>query len=74
MAHIGSPLKGLFGSERDYFIAEKKKGHTAAAYLRESILDPSAKIISGYERGEYVMPSYASARRRRSSPSRNDSR
>lgn len=41
--------------------AEKKKGHTVAdaAYLRESILEPSAKIVSGYERGEYAMHSYA---------------
>ena len=63
MAHVGPTWKGLFGSERDYFTAEKKKGHTVAdaAYLRESILEPSAKIVSGYERGEYAMPSYAGA-------------
>ena len=29
------------------------------AYLRESILEPAAKIVSGYERGESGMPSYA---------------
>ena len=29
------------------------------AYLRESILEPAAKIVSGYERGEVSMPSYA---------------
>ena len=29
------------------------------AYLRESILEPSAKIVSGYEKGEAGMPSYA---------------
>ena len=28
-------------------------------YLRESILEPSAKVVSGYERGEVGMPSYA---------------
>jgi mono/diheme cytochrome c family protein len=63
MAHVGPTWKGLFGSERDYFTAEKKKGHTVvdAAYLRESILEPSAKIVAGYERGEYAMPSYAGA-------------
>ena len=63
MAHVGPTWKALFGSERDYFTAEKKKGHTVvdAAYLRESILDPSAKIVAGYERGEYAMPSYAGA-------------
>ena len=26
--------------------------------MRESILDPSAKIVTGYERGESGMPSY----------------
>ncbi len=63
MAHVGPTWKGLFGSERDFFSAEKKKGHTVAdaAYIRESILDPSAKIVAGYERGEYAMPSYAGA-------------
>jgi cytochrome c551/c552 len=63
MAHVGPTWKGLAGSGRDYFTKDKKKGHTIAdaAYLRESILDPSAKIVAGYERGEYAMPSYAGA-------------
>ena len=29
------------------------------AYLRQSILDPAAKVVEGYERGEVSMPSYA---------------
>jgi cytochrome c oxidase subunit 2 len=29
------------------------------AYIRESILDPAAKIATGHERGESGMPSYA---------------
>jgi hypothetical protein len=29
------------------------------AYLRESILEPAVKIVKGFERGEYGMPSYA---------------
>ena len=29
------------------------------AYLRESILQPTAKVVTGYERGEAGMPSYA---------------
>jgi len=63
MAHVGPTWKGLFGNGRDYFTADKKKSHTIAdaAYIRESILDPSAKIVAGYERGEYAMPSYAGA-------------
>jgi cytochrome c2 len=62
-AHVGPTWKGLFGAERDYFTAERKTGKTTAneAYIRESILEPSAKIVAGYERGEYAMPSYAGA-------------
>ena len=63
MAHVGPTWKGLFGNGRDFFTKEKKKAHAVAdaAYLRESILDPSAKVVAGYERGEYAMPSYAGA-------------
>ena len=63
MAHVGPTWKGLSGNGRDFFTKDKKKGHTLAdaAYLREAILDPSAKIVTGYERGEYAMPSYAGA-------------
>ncbi|MEO6741493.1 MAG: c-type cytochrome, partial [Chthoniobacteraceae bacterium] len=63
MAHVGPTWKGLFGIERDFFTAEKKKGRCVAdaAYIRESIIDPPAKIVAGYERGEYAMPSYAGA-------------
>ncbi|MBI5397467.1 MAG: hypothetical protein HZA91_19385 [Verrucomicrobia bacterium] len=60
--HIGPTWKGLFGSEVNFFAGDKrKKGATTVndAYLRESIVDPPAKIVAGYERGEYAMPSYA---------------
>ena len=29
------------------------------AYLRESILDPTAKLAAGFEKGEYAMASFA---------------
>ena len=29
------------------------------AYLRESILQPTAQVAAGFEKGEYAMPSYA---------------
>ena len=29
------------------------------AYLREAILDPTAKVAAGFEKGEYAMPSFA---------------
>jgi cytochrome c2 len=61
--HVGPRWKGLFGSERKYIDSDKKPGATVAneAYLRESILQPAAKKVAGFERGEYAMPSYAGA-------------
>lgn len=59
--HIGPKWKGLFGSQRNYTAPDKTKGTATAdeSYLRESILDPHAKTVAGFERGEYAMPSYA---------------
>ncbi len=59
--HIGPTWKGLYGSKRDYITAAKKKGTTVAddAYIRESILEPSAKVVAGFERFEAGMPIYA---------------
>ncbi len=56
----GPPWKGLYGSERNVFIGGKStKVKVDAAYLREAILEPSAKIAAGFEKGEYAMPSFA---------------
>jgi mono/diheme cytochrome c family protein len=55
---LGPTWKGLYGSERSY-----ARGSLRAvaddAYLRESILEPAAKIATGFERGDAGMPSYA---------------
>jgi mono/diheme cytochrome c family protein len=55
---LGPSWKGVYGSQRSY-----AKGVLRAvaddAYLRESILQPTAKVVAGYERGEAGMPSYA---------------
>ncbi|MEQ1860935.1 MAG: cytochrome c, partial [Chthoniobacteraceae bacterium] len=54
---IGTSWKGLYGSKRNIF-----KGQTVEAtddYLRESILDPAAKIVKGYEKIEAGMPVYS---------------
>jgi len=58
VSRLGPTFKGLYGSERQY---AKGVLRTTAdeAYLRESILEPSAKVVAGYERGESGMPSYA---------------
>ena len=58
VTRLGPSWKGLFGSTRTY---AKGVLRTTAdeSYLRESILDPAAKVVTGYERGESGMPSYA---------------
>ena len=58
VTRLGPSWKGLFGTSRSY---AKGVLRTTAdeAYLRESIVDPAAKIVSGYERGESGMPSYS---------------
>jgi mono/diheme cytochrome c family protein len=55
---LGPTFKGLIGRERTF---ANGAGRLKAdeAYIRESILDPSAKIVSGYEKGEAGMPSFA---------------
>ena len=60
--HVGPKWNGLYGSERSYVTTDKKKTHKTKAddaYIRESILDPTAKTIAKYYKGEYAMPSYA---------------
>lgn len=61
VAKSGPTWKGLYGTaERPVFIAGKAaKVKADEKYLRESILEPSAKIAAGYEKGEYAMPSFA---------------
>lgn len=56
----GPAWKGLYGSERTVFAGGKPiKVTVDDAYVREAILDPSAKIAAGYEKSEYAMPSFA---------------
>ena len=58
VSRLGPTFKGLFGSDRPY--AKGVLRVTAdEAYIRESILDPAAKVVAGYERGESGMPSYS---------------
>lgn len=60
IAKVGPTWLGLYGKERPVVV--KKKKTTARVddeYLRESILDPLAKIVAGFEQGEYAMPSFA---------------
>lgn len=60
VARSGPPWKGLYGTERTVFVGGKARKITVdEAYLRESILDPAAKIAGGFEKGEYAMASFA---------------
>ena len=57
VSRLGPTFKGLYGSDRTF--AKGVVRVTAdEGYIRESILEPSAKIVSGFERGEGQMPSY----------------
>jgi cytochrome c2 len=58
IAKLGPTFKGLFGRDRN-FANGAARTSADERYLRESILEPSAKVVSGYERGEVGMPSYA---------------
>jgi glucose/arabinose dehydrogenase/cytochrome c2 len=60
MVKVGPTWNGLFGREREVVIGKKKTTAKAdEAYIRESLLDPTAKIVRGFEKSEYGMPSYA---------------
>lgn len=57
-AKVGPSWKGLFGSER----VLSKGGEKATAdetYLKESIQNPPAKVVKGYEKLDSGMPIYA---------------
>jgi len=54
---VGPTWKGLFSSQVEF-----KNGEPAVAdeaYLRESILDPTVKVVQGFEKNDAGMPSYA---------------
>jgi mono/diheme cytochrome c family protein len=56
IAKVGPTWKGLFGSQVKF----AGGGQSAAdeAYLRESIREPSAKVVRGYEKSDVAMPAY----------------
>lgn len=57
----GPTWRGIFGREkRSVFVGGAEQKVTVdEAYLRESILQPTAQVAAGFEKGEYAMPSYA---------------
>ncbi|WP_395742528.1 DUF6797 domain-containing protein [Prosthecobacter sp.] len=55
---VGPSWKGLYGSEREIAKGQKGKFKADEAYLRESILSPSAKVVKGFEKFDTGMPIY----------------
>jgi cytochrome c2 len=55
VATLGPPWKGLYGRVRT-FASGTVRVVADETYLRESILNPGAKVVAGYEAG---MPSFA---------------
>lgn len=53
---VGPSWKGLYGGQVDIF--GKGKVTADETYLRESIKDPTAKIVKGFEKSDAGMPSY----------------
>lgn len=56
---VGPSWKGLYGSEREIAKGDKGKFKADDAYLRESITNPSAKVVKGFEKFDTGMPIYA---------------
>ncbi len=56
---VGPSWKGLFGSEREIAKGEKGKFKADETYLRESITNPSAKVVKGFEKFDTGMPIYS---------------
>lgn len=56
LGKVGPSWKGLFGSKREF--TDKTSAIADEAYLRQSITDPSAKVIRGFEKLESGMPIY----------------
>lgn len=56
LGKVGPSWKGLFGSTRAF--TDKTSALADEAYLREAIVDPSAKVVKGFEKSESGMPIY----------------
>ena len=53
---VGPSWKGLFGSTR--LFSDGTQAVADEVYLRQSIVDPSAKVVRGFEKSESGMPNY----------------
>jgi len=56
LGKVGPTWKGLFGNERVF--SDGTKTVANEAYVRESIREPAAKVVRGFEKSDTGMPSY----------------
>jgi hypothetical protein len=56
---VGPRWKGLYGSTREIAKGMKGKVKADSTYLRESIVNPGAKVVKGFEKFDTGMPIYA---------------
>lgn len=56
LGKVGPTWKGLFGSE--VALTNGRKVVADEAYLRESIIEPNAAIVKGFDKSDTGMPSY----------------
>lgn len=56
LGKVGPSWKGLFGQERRF--ADGTKARVDENYLRESIREPAARVVAGYDKSDTGMPSY----------------
>jgi len=56
LGKVGPTWKGLFGSE--VALSNGRKVVADEAYLHESIMEPNATIVSGFDKSDTGMPSY----------------
>ena len=57
LGKVGPTWKGLFGSERQF--VDGTRAMATEAYLRQSIREPAAKVVKGFDKSDTGMPSYA---------------
>ncbi len=58
VSKLGPNFKGLYGSDRT-FNDGVVRVTANEAYIRESILEPTAKVVSGFDRTGMGMPSFS---------------
>ncbi len=56
LGKVGPSWKGVFGSERRF--ADGTKARADETYLRESIREPSLRVVAGFDKSDTGMPSY----------------